>query len=57
MSSVDPLAVLAAQAAAIQSGFPDAAIDLGAVTQILQAQLAAGDVLRPRSCRRKADKI
>ncbi|MFN2527214.1 MAG: hypothetical protein ABR584_00685, partial [Candidatus Baltobacteraceae bacterium] len=45
MSSVDPLAVLAAQAAAIQSGVPDASLDLGAVAQVLQAQLAAGDVL------------
>ncbi|MBC5816438.1 MAG: hypothetical protein GIW97_07845 [Candidatus Eremiobacteraeota bacterium] len=45
MSAVDPLAVLAAQAAAIQSGVPDASLDFGAVAQILQAQLAAGDVL------------
>lgn len=45
MSSVDPLAVIAAQVAATQSGVPDASLDLGAVAQILQAQLAAGDIL------------
>ena len=45
MSSVDPLAALAAQAAAIQSGTSDASLDLGAVAQALQAQLSAGDVL------------
>ena len=45
MSSVDPLAVLAAQLAATQSGAPDASLDLGDVSQILQAQLAAGDIL------------
>jgi hypothetical protein len=45
MSSVDPLAVAAAQGAATQSGVPDASLDLGAVAQILQSQLAAGDVL------------
>lgn len=44
MSAVDPLAALAAQLAATQGG-ADVALDLGAVAQILQAQLNLGDVL------------
>ena len=46
MSSVDAIAALAAQAAAMQdAGSADASLDLGAAAQVLQAQLAAGDVL------------
>lgn len=46
MSSVDPLAAIAAQVAAMTDAAPaDAALDLGAIAQVLQSQLAAGDVL------------
>ncbi|MDQ6930868.1 MAG: hypothetical protein M3126_09415 [Candidatus Eremiobacteraeota bacterium] len=44
MSAVDPLAALAARLAVTQGG-ADVALDLGAVAQILAAQLNLGDVL------------
>lgn len=46
MSSVDPLVLLAAQTGTMpDAAAADASLDLGAVAQVLQAQLAAGDVL------------
>lgn len=46
MSSVDPLAVPAALIGAMpDAAAADASLDLGAVAQVLQAQLAAGDIL------------
>ena len=43
MSSVDPLAVLAA---VTQAAGADVALDLGAIAQVLQAQLELGDILQ-----------
>ena len=42
---MDPLAALAAQLAVQQAASSDVSLDLGAITQILQAQLSAGDLL------------
>ncbi|MDP9018973.1 MAG: hypothetical protein M3N19_11735 [Candidatus Eremiobacteraeota bacterium] len=45
MSGLDPLSAIAAQIAATQPAVADASLDLGAIAQILQAQLSVGDLL------------
>lgn len=45
MAGIDPLAALTARVAAAQAAMADAAINLGATAEILQAQISVGDVL------------